>query len=60
MRASPYPRSVLVMDAALIILFLGGARFAVRMYVESYRGQFATKNGLIVGAGQAGCDLAGR
>ncbi len=59
LRASPFPRSALVIDAALIILFLGGARFAVRMYAEGRRsGGLAAKNGLIVGAGQAGCDIA--
>jgi FlaA1/EpsC-like NDP-sugar epimerase len=57
-RVSPYPRSVLIIDCALIILLLGGVRFAVRMYAESSAGRRATRNSLIVGAGQAGCGIA--
>jgi FlaA1/EpsC-like NDP-sugar epimerase len=58
LRASPYPRSVLAIDAALMILLFGGARFAVRMYSAPSMGRFVTGNALIIGAGQAGSDLA--
>jgi len=58
LRASPYPRSVLIIDAALLILLLGGARLAVRMYSENPLGRAASTNALIVGAGRAGSNLA--
>ena len=49
-----YPRSVLLLDLALTILLVGGARFAVRIYTEGVQQYSAQKNTLIVGAGQAG------
>lgn len=49
-----YPRSVLLLDLALTILLIGGARFAVRIYTEGVQQYSAQKNTLIVGAGQAG------
>jgi len=49
-----YPRSVLLLDLALTILLIGGARFAVRIYTEGVQQYSAQKNTLIVGAGDAG------
>jgi len=49
-----YPRSVLLLDLALTILLIGGARFAVRIYTEGVQQYSAQKNTLIVGAGEAG------
>lgn len=51
---APYPRAVLVMDYALTILVVGGARFVVRMYTESMRSYLGRKRTLVVGAGAAG------
>ncbi|HLW51617.1 MAG TPA: nucleoside-diphosphate sugar epimerase/dehydratase [Candidatus Angelobacter sp.] len=51
---SGYPRSVLLLDLALTILFTGGARCAVRAYTDSVQHYAAQKNTLIVGAGAAG------
>jgi FlaA1/EpsC-like NDP-sugar epimerase len=51
------PNSVLVIDAGLTILVIGGARFTVRTYSEYVARQFTTatlKRTLIVGAGRAG------
>jgi len=53
-----YPRSVIAIDLALTILFLGGARFLVRAYTEAVGKQLAQrKKVLIVGAGEAGISL---
>jgi FlaA1/EpsC-like NDP-sugar epimerase len=51
---SGYPRSVLAIDLALTILFVGGARFAVRAYTEHVQDSAMREGALIVGAGQAG------
>jgi FlaA1/EpsC-like NDP-sugar epimerase len=51
---SGYPRSVLAIDLALTILFVGGARFAVRAYTEHVQDSAVREGALIVGAGQAG------
>lgn len=51
------PKSVIVIDTALTILVVGGARFTVRAYSEYVSRQFATatlKRTLIVGAGSVG------
>jgi FlaA1/EpsC-like NDP-sugar epimerase len=51
---SGYPRSVVFIDLLLTVTIVGGARFAVRAYIERprrYNGQQIT---LIVGAGRAG------
>ena len=46
--------AVIVIDFALTIMLLGGARFAVRAYTEHAQTYGAQKATLIVGAGQAG------
>src|SRR5579864_2440347 len=51
---SGYPRSVLLLDLALTILFTGGAQCAVRAYTDSVQHYAAQKNTLILGAGAAG------
>ncbi|PYU29032.1 MAG: hypothetical protein DMG32_01135 [Acidobacteria bacterium] len=51
------PNAVIIIDSALTILVIGGARFAVRAYSEYVSRQFVTarsKRALIVGAGRAG------
>jgi FlaA1/EpsC-like NDP-sugar epimerase len=53
-----YPRSVLVMDMMLTILFIGGARFVVRAYTENLISHQSGANTLILGAGQAGSIIA--
>ncbi len=53
-----YPRSVLIIDAALTVIVMGGVRFAVRAYAESARGQLNQANALIIGAGGAGRAIA--
>jgi FlaA1/EpsC-like NDP-sugar epimerase len=54
-----FPRSVFILDLALTILAIGGARFAARAYTESTRILIATKaNALIIGAGSAGTAIA--
>jgi FlaA1/EpsC-like NDP-sugar epimerase len=53
-----YPRSVLVIDMVLTILFIGGARFAVRAYTENLITHQSGANALIIGAGQAGGIIA--
>jgi len=61
-RLENYPRSVFVIDWFVVLVFIGGSRFAYRLYRE---GAFSTKLGgqdtsstgkrvLIVGAGKAG------
>lgn len=52
-----FPRSVVVIDAVLTILFVGGARFAVRTVYETRRHRSVlagSKPVLIFGAGDAG------
>lgn len=53
-----YPRAVIVIDLALTILFIGGARFLVRAYTEEVGKQLSQKKAvLIVGASEAGISL---
>ena len=47
---SPFPRSVIVIDAALSFLFLGGLRFLKRLILEGYDKQDLPKT-LIIGSG---------
>ena len=58
LKVTGYPRSVVLIDMALSIIFVGGARFAVRAYTERARRYDGQKNTLIVGAGQAGRTIA--
>lgn len=58
-----FPRSVIVLDMVLTILLLGGVRFAVRAYTETFR--FSTsalglgvRRVLVVGAGRTGMTIA--
>lgn len=53
-----FPRGVLVIDLALTIIVIGGARFAVRAYTDQAGKYLAQKKVLIVGAGEAGVSLA--
>jgi len=53
-----YPRSVLIMDLALTMLFVGGSRFTVRAYSEGLQHNVDERNVLIVGAGRAGSTIA--
>jgi FlaA1/EpsC-like NDP-sugar epimerase len=48
-----YPRSILVIDALLLVLMLGGLRLGRRLYSQM-RGSHSGKRVLIVGAGDAG------
>lgn len=52
-----YPRSVVLIDLVLTILFIGGARFAVRAYTETAQTCVARKETLVVGAGVAGSTI---
>jgi len=54
LRVPEYPRSVIIIDMALTILLMGGARFGVRAYTESVHRGAAMKKIIIVGAGAAG------
>jgi FlaA1/EpsC-like NDP-sugar epimerase len=56
---SDFPRSVFVLDLVLTFLFVGGVRFAVRAYGESYRlsSSVPRKRVLVVGAGRTGMTL---
>ena len=54
-----FPRAVLLLDMVLTFLLLGGVRFVVRAYTESYRftagvGAMAARRVLVVGAGRTG------
>lgn len=49
-----YPRSVVLIDAFLTIIVIGGARFIVRAYTETIQTCAARKETLVVGAGVAG------
>ena len=54
------PRSVFVLDPLLTFLFVGGVRFIVRAYTESFRFTAASaplKRVLVVGAGRTGMTL---
>lgn len=58
-RFKEFPRSVLLLDFVLTFLFIGGIRFMVRAYTESFH--FSTgaprKRVLVVGAGRTGMTL---
>ena len=54
------PRSVLVIDPVLLVMLMGGSRFAYRMWKEQGFGGALTKNGepvAVVGAGDAAVTL---
>lgn len=58
-RGEGFPRSILIIDLAYNILFIGGIRMAVRLYKEGtgkikLKASSDAKNVLIVGAGDAG------
>jgi FlaA1/EpsC-like NDP-sugar epimerase len=58
--AETFPRSVFVLDMVLTFLLLGGVRFVVRAYTESFRFSTATaavKRVLVVGAGRTGVTI---
>jgi FlaA1/EpsC-like NDP-sugar epimerase len=56
---SGYPRSVYVMNFALLVILNGGTRFAIRIFRESFAPASDTaKNVIIVGAGTAGNEIA--
>ena len=55
--ASGFPRSVLVIDALLTIMLMGGVRFGLRIFRESRRPRGAAprpRRVMIIGAGDAG------
>ena len=54
------PQSIFLIDMALTLLVMGGARFTVRAYSEYVSRQFssaAAKRTLVVGAGRAGISI---
>ncbi len=58
-RLQDYPRSIFVIDWFVLVVLVGGSRFAYRLYREGWlspavTGQRGAKNVLIVGAGRAG------
>jgi FlaA1/EpsC-like NDP-sugar epimerase len=57
-RLEEYPRSIFVIDWFVILVLVGGSRFAYRLFREGWfnpgHGQDSAKNVLIVGAGRAG------
>jgi FlaA1/EpsC-like NDP-sugar epimerase len=57
-RNQGFPRSVLLIDLLLTICVLGGVRFSVRVYQETAGRYVPRKNTIIVGAGEAGGNLA--
>lgn len=52
-----YPRSVVAIDWFLTVIFVGGARFAVRAYTEAIHRHSGRRNTLIVGAGPEGANI---
>lgn len=59
-RGETFPRSVFLLDMVLTFLLVGGVRFVVRAYTETYRfsGEAApVKRVLVVGAGRSGMTL---
>jgi FlaA1/EpsC-like NDP-sugar epimerase len=55
-----FPRSVLLLDMVLTFLLVGGVRFVVRAYTETYRFSSeaaAVKRILVVGAGRSGMTI---
>ncbi len=58
-RLSGYPRSIYVLNFALLIAFNGGTRFGIRVFRESFVPMSEeSRNVLIVGAGNAGNEIA--
>lgn len=58
--AESFPRSVFLLDMVLTFLLLGGVRFAVRAYTESFRfstAASAVRRVLVVGAGRTGMTI---
>ena len=58
--AETFPRSVFVLDMVLTFLLLGGVRFLVRAYTESFHFSTATsavRRVLVVGAGRTGMTI---
>jgi FlaA1/EpsC-like NDP-sugar epimerase len=58
-RLTAYPRSVFVIDWFVVLVLVGGSRFAYRLYHEGWKkkdsdSRIAAKNVLIVGAGRGG------
>lgn len=58
-RLLEYPRSIFIIDWFVVVVFLGGSRFAYRLYHEGWFKPFVinqseAKHVLIVGAGRAG------
>jgi FlaA1/EpsC-like NDP-sugar epimerase len=49
----PYPRSVYMIDAFLLVMFMGGVRMTRRVIREARHG-YASKRVLVLGAGDAG------
>ena len=58
LKVDGYPRSMLAINLALTVLFVGGTRFVVRAYTEGAQRGAAELNTLIVGAGRAGSTIA--
>jgi FlaA1/EpsC-like NDP-sugar epimerase len=58
LKVDGYPRSMLAINLALTVLFVGGTRFIVRAYTEGAQRGAAELNTLIVGAGRAGSTIA--
>ena len=53
-----YPRSVFAINLLMMLLLVGGTRFAVRAYTEGAQTSVSQLNTLIVGAGGAGSAIA--
>jgi len=58
LKVDGYPRSMLAINLALTVLFVGGTRFVVRAYTEGAQRGADEINTLIVGAGRAGSTIA--
>jgi len=58
LKVDGYPRSILAINLALTVLFVGGTRFVVRAYTEGAQRGADEINTLIVGAGRAGSTIA--
>lgn len=59
-RGETFPRSVFLLDMVLTFLLVGGIRFVVRAYTETYRftsDATAVKRVLVVGAGRSGMTI---
>ncbi len=59
-RGETFPRSVFLLDLVFTFLLVGGVRFVVRAYTESYRftrDAEAVKRVLVVGAGRSGMTI---